>query len=235
MFNIQNNLLLRNIVYGFPEEQDFNNNAQASAEQVQNSSEQLKVLRTYADGSVAFKQREVKDLLGGLDSSVFMPKKDLSPNSNVVVDTNIITEANRFQPVGEVLKQETLLAKISALGAAVTEAGTSPNSYEESTNFTKAMSLNRYTRGTKMNADLKKEAALALKPILESFQSRYANDVEALAKDIPEAKRASLDQKKMGEFKHLDRIEITYMERSQRLQIIETELSELEKVINAAG
>lgn len=233
MFSVSGNSFMRDIFGNYPDEKDFAKTtptdlrSQASA-----TTEELKVLRTYADGSIAMTQRAVPDLLAGLGSAAFQPSKKVKAPDNEGVEANDLMPTT--QPLTEIAEKtitDTLLAKTQALTETLDHDTSGMAEANSSNNFKQTLTLTQDLTSSKLTADSKRNVAIALKPLLESFKDTYTNDLKALAAEIPEAQREKLQETKLGAFKGLGNSEIQYVEKYQRLLIINEQLSAVKALI----
>ena len=220
MFNIGDNSFIRNVFDDTPSEKDF----KVQASKTEATAQKLKVLRTYADGSAALVQRAVPDLLAGMDASIYGKARGLLPPSlvNQQTDVNLMPDRQRLGQVDPQILHDTMLAKTQALAE---------SNHNISNDFKKAMNLANDLTISAFKPDAKRNLALALKPILQSFRNTYANELKILSAEISTSQKAKLEKAKLGDFRDLQSNEIQYVEKFQRLQLTDEQLGSLEKLI----
>ncbi len=232
MFNIGDNKIFRDILGGYPDDKDFVQ-APVTDAQTQAATEKLKVLRTYVDGSAAMTQRAAPDLLAGLGAAAFqLSSKVRTPDgSPFQMDVNLMPSLQSSAAIPQGTLEDTLLAKVKALDDTIHHDTSSMAEANSVTNFRQALMLTQDLTSSKLEADPKRNVALALKPVLESFKTAYTNDLRALAAEIPAAKIENLEKVKLGEYKGLTDQEIQYVEKYQRLQTTEIQLESVRALI----
>ncbi len=231
MFSVSGNSFMRDIYGNYPDEKDFAKTTPTDSS-VPATVEELKVLRRYADGSVAMAQRAVPDLLGGLGSAAFqLSKKVKAPDSESVEANDLMPTTQPLTEIAEKTITDTLLAKTEALTETLNHDTSGMAEANYSNTFKQTLTLTQDLTSSKLTADSKRNVAIALKPLLESFRDTYTNDLKALAAEIPEAEREKLQETKLGAFKGLGNSEIQYVEKYQRLQIINEQLKDVKALI----
>ncbi len=228
MFNIGDNKLFRDILNDYPDEKQLPSSNPATAS-TQATVQKLQVLRTYVDGSAAATQRAVPDLLAPLGSAAFaLPEKIQVP-----ADGSIVPNPPSLGEVASQTVQDTLIAKSQALSAAMKDDASGMAEADSANDFKQALMLVQDVTSAKVSVDAKYNVALALKPLLKSFRDTYANDLKVLTDEIPAAKIADLQKAKLGDFKGLSNKEVQYIEKFQRLQVADEQLSTIEALITA--
>lgn len=229
IFNIGQNSVMRDM-FNTPDEKDF----KLPASQTQATPQELKILRTRADGSAAFVQRAAPDLLEGMDASIYNKARGLLPPSvvNQQTDVNFMPDRQRLGQLDPKVLQDTMLAKTQALAESM-QRNTSLLSADKaaSNNFIKAKDLVNDLNVSALKPDAKRNVALALKPILESFRNTFVNELKVLSSEISASQKAKLEAIKLGDYKDLQPKEIQYVEKFQRLQYTDEQLGSIEKLI----
>jgi hypothetical protein len=179
-------------------------------------------------------QRAAPDLLEGMDAAIFERARKLLPPSvvNEQTNVNLMPDAQRLAQIDPQVLQDTMLAKVQALRVTTNQdTGVMSDEANLANNFRKVTDLTNDLTISTLKPDAKRNVALALKPVLQSFRNTYANDLKALAAEIPEAKKLTLEKAKLGEFRGLQPSEVQYIEKFQRLQLTEEQLNNIKNFL----